>query len=242
MKSKQAKENGDVTPERMDELSDQSMPLCMRGLHKGLRRDHKLKHQGRLQYSLFLKGSGMSLEDSIRFFQEEFTRVMTTEAFNKEHRYNLQHSYGKVGNRTSYSAHSCVKIILGASPQASEHHGCPYKHSDVANVSTLLGSMNISGASRDSILTPMRKGDYQVACQRHFEVTHPDAFSKNVDVDIGVGNHPVAWTEASIAYHKSSQENSTPSSDTLRTPEAKMRDKPAKQTSPQSTTQFPMSV
>jgi DNA primase large subunit len=30
-------------------------PLCMRNLHKSLRRDKHLKHYGRLQYGLFLK-------------------------------------------------------------------------------------------------------------------------------------------------------------------------------------------
>ena len=51
------------------QIADQSMPLCMRGLHKGVKQDHKLRHQGRQQYWLYLKGAGLSMEDSIRFFQ-----------------------------------------------------------------------------------------------------------------------------------------------------------------------------
>ena len=57
------------------------MPLCMRGLHKGVKQDHKLRHQGRQQYWLYLKGAGLSMEDSIRFFQNEFTKVSAREGY-----------------------------------------------------------------------------------------------------------------------------------------------------------------
>ena len=33
-----------ITPEQIDALADQSMPLCMQQLHYALKRDHKLKH------------------------------------------------------------------------------------------------------------------------------------------------------------------------------------------------------
>jgi DNA primase large subunit len=39
----------------VDELSRKHFPICMRNLHENLRRDHHLKHYGRLQYGLFLK-------------------------------------------------------------------------------------------------------------------------------------------------------------------------------------------
>ncbi len=59
----------------LDALSKRSMPLCMRHLHNSLKREHKLKHWGRLQYGLFLKGAGLSMEDALAFFQIEFTKV-----------------------------------------------------------------------------------------------------------------------------------------------------------------------
>ncbi len=59
----------------LDVLSKRSMPLCMRQLHNSLKREHKLKHWGRLQYGLFLKGAGLSMEDALAFFQTEFTKV-----------------------------------------------------------------------------------------------------------------------------------------------------------------------
>jgi DNA primase large subunit len=49
----------------------------MKQLHSGMRRDHKLKHNGRMQYGLFLKGIGLSLEDALAFWQAEFTKVVS---------------------------------------------------------------------------------------------------------------------------------------------------------------------
>ena len=46
-----------LTPESIDNAADQHMPLCMKHLHKSLKAEHKLKHWGRLQYGLFLKGA-----------------------------------------------------------------------------------------------------------------------------------------------------------------------------------------
>lgn len=46
-----------------------SMPLCMKQLHTALNREHKLKHWGRLQYGLFLKGAGLSVDDAMAFWQ-----------------------------------------------------------------------------------------------------------------------------------------------------------------------------
>ena len=45
----------------------------------------------------------------------------------------------------------------------------------------------------------MRKGHFQVGCQKHFELTHPDAYGRGVTTD-GVGNHPNAWIAASLEY------------------------------------------
>jgi DNA primase large subunit len=64
-----------IRPSELDGLAQRSMPLCMRGLHSALNREHKLKHQGRLQYGLFLKGAGLNMEDALTFWQTQFTKV-----------------------------------------------------------------------------------------------------------------------------------------------------------------------
>lgn len=192
-----------LTAATVDALADQSMPLCMQQLHQGLKRDHKLKHQGRLQYGLFLKGAGMSLEEHTLFFQREFTRIMTSEQFNKTYSYSIRHMHGKEGKRASYTPYNCMKVIFGNPPQSGvEHHGCPYKHYDDQNLSALLTKLKIgSVAERDSIMSHKKDGNFQLACAKHFEVSHPAAtMVDGINLD-GVGNHPNAWFSASVSYH-----------------------------------------
>ena len=172
--------------------------------HAALRRDHKLKHWARLQYGLFLKGAGMSLEDNMQFFQQEFTKIMSYDAFNKEHGYNWRHMYGKEGKRTNYTPYSCLKIIMGAAPNAGEAHGCPYRHYDERHLSGLLSQMRLDGDVKDTIVGHVRSKNFQLACQRHFEAVHPSDVYEVLGPEgsDGVGNHPNAWTAASLKYYK----------------------------------------
>ena len=65
------------------QLASRSMPLCMNHLHSELKRAHHLKHWGRLQYVLFLKGIGLTLEHCLDFWRQEFTQRITLEDFQK---------------------------------------------------------------------------------------------------------------------------------------------------------------
>lgn len=49
--------SSEIRAEMVDRLAKENYPMCMRGLHENLRRDHHLKHFARLQYGLFLKVS-----------------------------------------------------------------------------------------------------------------------------------------------------------------------------------------
>lgn len=79
----------------------------------------------------FLYLLGVTYEDAMRFWREEFTKVMDGNQFEKRYSYNIQHSYGKTGKMQNYSAYGCMKIITG-SVGPGEHHGCPFKHWDIA--------------------------------------------------------------------------------------------------------------
>jgi len=193
--------NNELTSQNVDEISKQSMPLCMRQMHDGLKRNHKLKHWGRLQYGLFLKGAGMTMEESLIFFQREFGKIMTGEQFQKEYAYNIRHMYGKEGKRASYTPYNCQKIIMGSTPQNEDHHGCPFKDYDEGNLSSLLSKMQINEREKDEILDLKRKKNYQIACQKHFLAMHPGVNAMPEIQLEGVGNHPNAWYQASRAYH-----------------------------------------
>lgn len=61
------------------QLASTSFPLCMRRLHTHLRKEHHLRHFGRMQYGLFLKGIGMTLEDALKFWKIEFTKKIDSD-------------------------------------------------------------------------------------------------------------------------------------------------------------------
>jgi len=196
----ETKSGDTVNVNDLDMLADRSMPLCMRVLHKNLRSEHKLKHWGRLQYGLFLKGVGIGMEDAIQFWEREFTKIMTTDVFNKQYAYSIRHYFGKEGRRKDYTPFNCSKIILGAGPGVGEYHGCPYRHYDEANLNRLLERSGVGVTEREEMLKLSKGQHYQLACAKHFEVSHKGAESV-ISLD-GVGNHPNAFFAASMAYYK----------------------------------------
>ncbi|XP_029653930.1 DNA primase large subunit-like [Octopus sinensis] len=98
-------------------------PLCMRVIHEVLRQLHHMRHWGRQQYGLFLKAIGLPLEESLKFWREEFTHKMDVDKFEKNYAYNIRHNYGKEGRRTDYTPHSCMRIISNIGPSTGECYG-----------------------------------------------------------------------------------------------------------------------
>ena len=196
---------GKVTPDMIGALAPRSFPMCMRQVHSALTQEHHLKHWGRLQFQLFLKGVGVTLDDCIAYMQSEFIKGPTgnADAFQKKYVYNIRHAYGQEGKRTDYTPHSCAKVINGSTPGASEHHGCPYKTYTADRMRVVLqrsngagGSGTMSAGDINQICDLMSQGHFQVACRRHWEATHPGGDSENV------GNHPNAWYEESVKYFR----------------------------------------
>lgn len=165
-----------ITAASIDPLSAH-FPLCMRNLHMNLRKNSHLKHFGRLQYTLFLKGIGLSLEECLRFWRGGF-KLITDEKFDKEYRYNVRHAYGDVGGDASrrgkgYSPFSCQKILTEHPPGAGESHGCPYRHFSVDNLTALLQTTGVN--DRDvlrAVKEDVEKKRYHIACNRVFEWAH----------------------------------------------------------------------
>lgn len=116
-----------LTSSNLLQLAETSYPLCMKVLHKALRKKHHLTHGGRVQYCLFLKGIGLSLSDAMTLWKDEFTKVMDEAAFNKEHRYSIRFVFGQEGSRRNYQPYKCLKIIE-SSVGPRDYHGCPFKH------------------------------------------------------------------------------------------------------------------
>ncbi|CAE6364392.1 unnamed protein product [Rhizoctonia solani] len=164
-----ADENGElVRAEQVDELAARHFPACMRNLHDSLRKDHHLRHHGRLQYGLFLKvcqiawsvgpykhlidvhmrrvrdlraakAIGMSIDEALTFWRRGFQGgKITDDKFAKEYRYNIRHSYGLEGRRMNYPAKNCVRIITNDEPSSLDNHGCPFRHFSSQNLTAML--------------------------------------------------------------------------------------------------------
>lgn len=166
------------TASSIDALSAH-FPLCMKNLHITLRRNSHLKHFGRLQYTLFLKGLGLSLEECLMFWRNGF-KLITDDTFNKEYRYNVRHTYGDVGgdaNRRGrgYSPFSCQKILTEHQPGPGESHGCPYRHFSVDNLTALLQA---TGVTDREVLRGVRDdvaaSRFHIACNRVFDWSHKE--------------------------------------------------------------------
>lgn len=163
----------------------------MKNLHMTLRKNNHLKHFGRLQYTLFLKGIGLSLEDALLFWRQSF-KLMTDDKFNKEYRYNVRHSYGDVGGDSNrrgrgYTPFSCQKLLTEAMPGPGQTHGCPYRTYSPDN---LVGLLQAVGVSERDVLKGVREDvgrqKYHIACNRVFEWAHK-AEIKRVKDDTSLG-------------------------------------------------------
>ncbi|KAI0015975.1 DNA primase, large subunit [Xylariomycetidae sp. FL0641] len=182
----------DISARNVDALSSH-FPLCMQHLHRSLRRDAHLKHFGRLQYTLFLKGIGLNLEECLIFWRSSFNKI-TDDTFNKEYRYNVRHAYGDVGGDSNrrgggYSPFSCQKILTEHPPGPGEAHGCPYRHFNLENLTSLLQSTGITDRSvLQGVKEDKESQKFHMACNRVFEHVHKNEIKKAKDEGVMTSN------------------------------------------------------
>ncbi|KAK2747511.1 hypothetical protein FQN57_002003 [Myotisia sp. PD_48] len=174
-----------ITAASIDSLSVH-FPLCMRNLHMNLRKNAHLKHFGRLQYTLFLKGIGLSLEDALIFWRRSF-RNITEDEFNSRYKYNVRHAYGDVGgdvNRRGrgYPPYSCQKILTDSAQGAGQTHGCPYRHFSVDNLISLLETTGVTDRETlRGVRDDVSRSRFHIACNRVFEHVHKTELQKVKD-------------------------------------------------------------
>ncbi|KAJ7156038.1 eukaryotic and archaeal DNA primase, large subunit-domain-containing protein [Mycena crocata] len=189
--------NGEtIKAEMVDDLAAKHFPMCMRNSHQRLRKDHRLNHFGRLQYGLFLKVLGLSVEEAIIFWRKSFDRI-NDDTFNKMYKYNIRHSFGLEGKRANYPAKNCQQILTsGGDP------GCPYRHFSPENLQSALlstyGSQGLTSTDLYEVMNTVKGGHFHVACTRVFEMTHA-----SVKKGEGVGGgesvtHPNQYTARSM--------------------------------------------
>ncbi|KAJ3345562.1 DNA primase large subunit [Entophlyctis luteolus] len=194
----------------VDALAAQGhFPLCMSLLHSHLKADGHLKHGGRLQFGLFLKGAGLPLDEALAYWRRAFNKI-AADKFDKEYAYNVRFNYGQEGSRKNYAPYSCSKIIMGAPPGAGENHGCPFRHSAPDAVRRLILKAGATESATLDITRMAAQGHYQLACTKLFEVTRAPAIARtratsasgSTDENSGFGvvdaiEHPNQWFDLS---------------------------------------------
>ena len=183
---------GIVLNKDLQRLAEESFPLCAKNLFKAVKGEHHLRHEGRRQLQLYLKGIGLPLEEALVFFKTEFTKKpgCNNEKFEKDYAYGVRHSYGKEGKRVDYTPHSCMKCIA-ANPSKGEYHGCPFKTFSEEALGAALSQMKIEPSKVTDIVKKAKNKHYQLACSDVFEAVHGGEFIE------GGLHHPNQYYEQS---------------------------------------------
>lgn len=189
--------NRDINLNNLEGIAKIHFPPCMKKLMNNLKSNHHLKHMGRLQLGLFLKGLGLPLEESLAFWRKMFAEKVPSDKFAKNYEYNIKHSYGKLGKMADYSPWSCNKITRMTMPPVGEYHGCPFRHSTQGELISLLASYpNLDQETKDWILKRHDK-EPQMSCIKLFENTHIGVSSNSTEK---VGIYPNAFFDASFEF------------------------------------------
>ncbi|KAI5730115.1 hypothetical protein M8J76_010244 [Diaphorina citri] len=143
---------------KFDQVDKESeyFPPCISNVHKILKKIHRLKHNDRFYYSLFLKSIGMSLNESILFWKEEYSKVsccnsVCSHSWQKNERkyiYGIRHLYGLEGSRKRYSPPDC-HAIQGSMHISNLDHSCPFLYK---NQEALIQSLSTQITSDSSQL------------------------------------------------------------------------------------------
>lgn len=201
-------EDGDITAESVwSERISKHYPLCIRNLFKGLKEHHHLRYYGRQQLSLFLKGIGLSADESMKFWTKAFTDGghMSLEKFNKEYRYNFRHNYGLEGNRINYKPWDCKTILSKPRPGRGDYHGYPFRDWSSDKLTVELAKLGLTKSQINSVLDSCENGDYIIANTKVFEYTHNLAGSEFEKEGLTLMDHPNLYFERSRQLEKKQQ-------------------------------------
>jgi DNA primase large subunit len=157
---------GRIDINTIDSVAERSFPLCMKTMHQHFRAKHHLRHTARLQYGLFLKGLGITLEESLAYWRSELIQSVGSDKFDKEYAYNIRHNYGKEGRKVMYTPYSCVKIIH-SDTVADEPHGCPFRSNTKQSLEQKLQQARVPRAAAEAVITAAAEHHYQVCAHTH---------------------------------------------------------------------------
>jgi DNA primase large subunit len=166
---------------QLDELARDHFPLCMQASHAHVRRQHHMPHLGRLQYGLFLKGIGLTLEQSMQFWHDEFIQRAGEEGWKKkQYAYNIQYNYGQVGRRRESTPYSCTKVV-GLNASRGEPHGCPFRSYSSEELSQHIAAVTSDGRVKRQILDLVTDHAYTEACITYYRAKRGTASGERLE-------------------------------------------------------------
>lgn len=97
-------------------IEKQLLPPCMILSLNSLFTNHRLAHYPRYRLTLFLKDIGVSLDQTLKLFKQEYSKsgnlgstcMHNWEQHYKQIEYNVRHTYGILGSKKNYQMTSCA--------------------------------------------------------------------------------------------------------------------------------------
>ena len=99
-------------------------PPCMRRHLQTLHSERHLKHHSRWQFTLFLKGMDLTVDEALAVWRSQFVHGKMAD-FQREHTYAVRHSFGLEGKMADYPPHTCERLAKNATRGDGEP-GCPF--------------------------------------------------------------------------------------------------------------------
>lgn len=159
------------------EDSHKYLPPCISKLINKLKKTRHIKYNDRQTLCLFLKDTGVSVEENIQFMRSAFD--VTKSVFDKEYLYGIRHNYGLEGKKANYSSFTCKKIIsMSREPNTC---GCPFTN-DLDGLSEYMAS---KGVECPEIENMIKNSGCQEACSsvlaKILDKNHAATISSPVD-------------------------------------------------------------
>nr|XP_023030322.1 probable DNA primase large subunit [Leptinotarsa decemlineata] len=147
-------------------------PLCMLHLYKILDKTNRLPHNERFDFSLYMKGIGVSLSDSLKFWETLYSKEHTScsrcthnwQKNEKRYIYGIRHLYGLEGSRRNYQSRSC-RYIQNKNLGPVEEGGCPFRHFDDSNLRKVLKSLLPSNPDEVEVMIHKRNEEPSLSCK-----------------------------------------------------------------------------
>ncbi|XP_019864798.2 uncharacterized protein LOC109594075 isoform X2 [Aethina tumida] len=176
-------------------------PLCMQALFQNLKKNNRLSHNARYDFSLFLKCLGASVLESIKFWELIYSKKHAscstcTHSWQENERkyvYGIRHMYGLEGARKNYEMRTC-QYYQNLSLCARDEGGCPFRHFDDHNLRRTLNNI-LPSTDEMEVIIHERKGSPNEACKLTFQSLYKQFTTEEINLSDVFFANPVQYFE-----------------------------------------------